>query len=976
MNPQRTIKDLIKQLRGVLDHQQQKQLLKQYASFNWTLTLQELKNEVDRQIRKTDGLAVAAHYVELMFLCTELSGDDYHYALALRARGNYFMIGQRANREAIECYQAAASIYQMHNDIVGVAQALVGSTAALQELGRFVDAENILHEIITVFTEHKQWLPLATAYLNLAALYNYTGHDQKALQVAGKALTFVEKLGVLGQHLQPMLENNRAMSLRNLGQFEESIEASHQARKINLELGQTLEATRALSNMAFTYFLLDQYSQSLHLYELCRNEYVHGGRNRDAANTNLEYIDCLLQLRRFSEALALSHTVAAEFEAFDAQPQLTRLYMMQATAYASKKPPEYRDALRVLAQSIGLATAQQNDVLVVQARMRAAFIHLLQNEYQDTLTIAQDCAVIFHSQSRAVDEANAHLLAARAALHIGKYGLTSALVQKAQGLAQKNHQVLTSLQYQIHLLLANLTYHQKKYHCAYVEYDAAIQQLEQLRSRLMVEFNADFLEDKQSIYQECVHLCLVQLQKPEDAWSYVERAKSRALIDMLAHRIDLKIRSRHPDDDELVTRIEHLRAERNRLYRQLQASNKPSPFTDSATTNLLSDEFAQDDLLVQFTALQADISTQWNRLLSRNTDYERDAMLAHVSLGQLQTYLPDNCCLIEYFIAKGSLFVFVITASSIRAYSLGEFTTIKSTLAFLQMNLQAVPKTRPESIIQLIQQAQNQLYNLYTALLEPFIEAIRAYEHWIIVPHNFLHALPFHALYDGQQYLIEQYEISYLPCAALLHHCQHASHTATTADSVNALVLGHTQNGTLPGRAYESQLVAQLLNGKCLLDREATLASLQQEASKYQILHLATHGRFNASNPLFSGLALEGSELTTFDIFNMNLNASLVVLSACETARALVGGGDELLGLSRALFYAGAKSLVVSQWKVEDESTALLMVSFYRYLMQGYTKKQALRQAQCQLLSGDRNAKLRHPFFWSAFFLMGNPEHL
>jgi len=116
--------------------------------------------------------------------------------------------------------------------------------------------------------------------------------------------------------------------------------------------------------------------------------------------------------------------------------------------------------------------------------------------------------------------------------------------------------------------------------------------------------------------------------------------------------------------------------------------------------------------------------------------------------------------------------------------------------------------------------------------------------------------------------------------------------------------------------------------------------------------------------------------VTTFDIFNMNLNASLVVLSACETARALVGGGDELLGLSRALFYAGAKSLVVSQWKVEDESTALLMVSFYRYLMQGYTKKQALRQAQCQLLSGDRNAKLRHPFFWSAFFLMGNPEHL
>jgi len=304
-----TIGGLIEQLRGIIDLQQQKNLLNKYASFDWNKLLHELKTEVDTLIRKTDGLPIAERLVTLMFHCALTSGDDYHRALALRAQGNYYLIGQRSNKEAVECYQAAEKIYIEHNDTLGAAQAMIGTTGALQELGRFAEAEAILQKIISVFDKHQQWLPLSHAYLNLAALYNYIGRDQDAFQVAEQALSLVGKLGSQGKRLYPLLENNRALSLRNLGQFEGSIDASRHAREINLELGQTLEATRALSNMAFTYFLLDQYNQSLHLYEQCRNEYLSGGKQRDAANADLEYIDCLLQLRRFSQALKLSHTI-------------------------------------------------------------------------------------------------------------------------------------------------------------------------------------------------------------------------------------------------------------------------------------------------------------------------------------------------------------------------------------------------------------------------------------------------------------------------------------------------------------------------------------------------------------------------------------------------------------------------------------------------------------------------------------------
>jgi hypothetical protein len=140
----------------------------------------------------------------------------------------------------------------------------------------------------------------------------------------------------------------------------------------------------------------------------------------------------------------------------------------------------------------------------------------------------------------------------------------------------------------------------------------------------------------------------------------------------------------------------------------------------------------------------------------------------------------------------------------------------------------------------------------------------------------------------------------------------------------------------------------------------------------------ATHGEFRPDNPLFSGLALADGWLTTLDIFNLRLQASLVTLSACQSGQSQVGGGDELLGLMRAFLYAGAASLVLSLWAVEDRSTALLMEAFYAKLAEGWSKGAALRHAQRQFIQdgvsqGDAAQRLyKHPFFWAPFFLVGD----
>jgi CHAT domain-containing protein len=247
-----------------------------------------------------------------------------------------------------------------------------------------------------------------------------------------------------------------------------------------------------------------------------------------------------------------------------------------------------------------------------------------------------------------------------------------------------------------------------------------------------------------------------------------------------------------------------------------------------------------------------------------------------------------------------------------------------------------------------------------------------------VVPYGPLHKLPFHALYDGSHFLIEDFQVNYLPASSILIHLGAKGdeinvRSASTEISIRpALVFGYSENGHLKRVQDEARTIASLLNGNCYLEDEATIARLIEQAPGTPIIHLATHGRSRLEAPNFSYVRLADGLLNSIDAFNLDLKAcELVTLSGCETGLALSGGGDEQLGLGRAFLAAGAKSLVISLWSVEDKATSELMQLFYQNLMRGDSKVQALQAAQCSLLH-HTSSTFAHPYFWAAFRLVGD----
>ena len=136
-----------------------------------------------------------------------------------------------------------------------------------------------------------------------------------------------------------------------------------------------------------------------------------------------------------------------------------------------------------------------------------------------------------------------------------------------------------------------------------------------------------------------------------------------------------------------------------------------------------------------------------------------------------------------------------------------------------------------------------------------------------------------------------------------------------------------------------------------------------------RLIHIASHASFRPDNPMFSSIQLHGSSLNFFDIYNLRTSASLVTLSGCGTGLSSVVTGDELLGLVRGFLYAGATSVVVSLWDVNDCTTADLMKRFYGYLAKGEPKSQSLRLAMLQVRD-----EHPHPYHWAPFVLMGDPN--
>jgi CHAT domain-containing protein len=200
-----------------------------------------------------------------------------------------------------------------------------------------------------------------------------------------------------------------------------------------------------------------------------------------------------------------------------------------------------------------------------------------------------------------------------------------------------------------------------------------------------------------------------------------------------------------------------------------------------------------------------------------------------------------------------------------------------------------------------------------------------------------------------------------------------------------AFLLGGVVPSPLPATGEEAKAIARFYGSVPLLGESATEAALRQQIEQAQVIHLATHGFLHPTRPMSSGVLLTLPEkepgpqetandgvLQAWEIYSeLKLKAELVVLSACETGRGQNVAGEGIVGLTRALQSAGARSIVASRWAVSDESTRRLMVGLHRKLWEGKGKDEALREAMREVRE---EAERGHPYYWAPFFLLGDPD--
>lgn len=895
----------------------------------------------------------------------QLTGDPGIDALGLLALANAYVIGLGQFQQGIELYDQAAALYAAQGDTAAQAQSQIGKLWALASLGRSEEALVIGDWASQVLQQHARWIQLATLTSNLAIIHGRLGQDAAALARFNQAGELYQTHAPAAELSRLMIRLNRGIVLRNLGHFDESIAEHQAAQQRYQELGQTMSVARAQQNLALTYFILGRYNEALDLLDQAFATFLADGRQRHAMLVQLAISDCLLQLCRYQDALAKCRQARVLFADLGTPLEIGQSILNEATAFLGLA--QYDEAQAALTTARQLFERENNLAAVANVDLQSATVRLQQHAPVEGLALAQGCIDTFQAHDLPIGQARACLVAARAALALGQVEQADHLVAEALRIGQQHN--IPALSYQGHYLQGTLAATTGSHEAGLAAYDQAIQALERLCGRLMVEFRADFVGDKERLYEDAVALCL-DMAQPARGLAYCERAKSRALLDMLAHRLDLSIQARSDADRPLVAELLDLRAERDRLYRHWQIGEGMEQFSQRGAA--LGDRYAVEQAVLD---LEQRITGLWHRLLIRNADYARDAALWQVRTEPVQPYLDRTTMLLEFYAIQEQIIVFLVTADGVQARRLSAtLGQVQQLMRLFWLNLTTVPQSTAERIVTLTGNTRGVLHKLYQRLLLPLQADLAPYSRLIVVPHGILHYLPFHALHDGTGYALERHEFSYLPGASLLRYCREAAARPRASHNGDRLLaVANSYGGRLPATAEEATTIAARWQGEVMLEDAATLERVRARAPACRILHVAAHGDFRPDNPLFSGLALADGWLTTLDIFNLRLQASLVTLSACQTGRSVVGGGDELLGLMRAFLSAGAASLVTTLWEVEDRSTTQLMQSFYARLMTDATKGAALRAAQLDFVH-DRNVPeyLRHPYFWAPFYLVGD----
>jgi CHAT domain-containing protein/Tfp pilus assembly protein PilF len=530
--------------------------------------------------------------------------------------------------------------------------------------------------------------------------------------------------------------------------------------------------------------------------------------------------------------------------------------------------------------------------------------------------------------------------------------------------------------------------------------------IEQIRGELVnPELRVTYFSTVQQFYELYADLLVARYEKDKNeadvalALQTSERARTRNLVELLK---EARVNIKQGVDQKLIDQTQDLQEKLNLRYRQRTAAlaGKSTPEQIAKITNDI------NSLTIELEALQV-------RIRRDNPRYAALTQGATLSAKEIQTLLDDETVLLEYKLGAMRSFLWLVTKDSIKIYNLPARNEIEKTARDFYDSIVSRDKTKDTKTSEL----SNKLSQILLAPVAAQIEDKRL----AIVADGVLQFIPFASLQAQnpkskiQNFLIETNEIVVLPSATVLAELRLNSNQSKTPEKMIAVfadpifeandprLSDDVKNSapkaselatvlrdfnireTLP-RLLSSREEARSISG--LVPKNQAVSNLGFEASRenamsenmadYRILHFATHGLLDTARPEFSGLVFslfdkngkpQEGFLRLNQIYNLDLNSELVVLSACQTALGKDVRGEGLIGLTRGFMYAGAERVVASLWKVDDAATAEFMRRFYQNLLQKkLAPASALRAAQNEMRQIPR---FRAPYYWAGFTMQG-----
>ena len=910
--------------------------------------LAEALRQLEVDLQQAGKLASTA-----LSLAEELD-NDYLRGRSQRMLANVSN-NQGHQRAAAQLYESALTSFQRIGD--EREDAITRSSAILNLIyfGEYQRAFEWAESARNTFEKLGDRLRLARLDLNLANILFRQDQWEEAAERYENAYLEFRRLGNPTDVAISLA--NMAVCHSSLNNFRQALVIYDRARSFCEKNTLPVMVSEIDYNIAYLHYLRGEYTKAMELYQNTRKSSENIGNRFIMALCDLDQSEIFLELNLIAEAAKLAQRAFDTFEELGTQYE--RAKALAFLAIAVSRTGKNFLALELLGGARDLFVREDNQIWQAMIDLYQSLVLYRAGRPLEAARFAKSALEEFSTSPFPARAAMCEILLARLHYENGAYELARKFCNDA---VRRLKKIDTSgLRHQAYFVLGQIEEAAGDLESAYRAYRRSQSTLEQLRSHLQVEeLKIGFLEDRLSVYERLVWLTLrrgAATEEKEAIFTYIERAKSRSLADLMGFRAHALPPTSAARSDQ-AEQIRKLREELNWYYRQIDLQEmRRDDRGREGITQLLQVSRQQEDHLIR----------SLRQLQTKDQEYGSLQAAATIDLQDICSVLPEDTALIEYYFTRGLIYCCILSGKTLEITAVSVVSRVKEIHRQLQFQLSKcrLGQDYVAEFGPLIHEATKaQLHFLYNELVAP-VNHLLDKKNLIVVPHGFLHYVPFHALFDGCRFLLDRFTISYAPSASVYYLCQ----VKKTKPRNEVLVMGVFDDEMHHLRS-EVHAVADIFSSSRLFTGEqASEQVLKRYGNESSILYLATHKFHRRDNPMFSSIQLGTSELFVFNLYNLKIQADIVVLSGCGSNLNGIESPEELVAMTRGVLYAGAQSALVTLWDAQDQSATLFMRSFFREVKKGSSRASALQEAMIEV-----RTRYPHPYHWAPYVLVGKPD--